>query len=435
MKILLVLILLVLVSGCTTLDQQPGIHLITSQQAPDGRLFLLFENRDVQCALPNCFKDSCREDWQSHTPENHEFGVLLPKGKTMNQLESAPVFLWLRGGGSGWIDKDGLYADSEWRTENYPYFGSIERNQKVMRTYIERMAAREHAAYQKSHGVTSPSLFSRIREQKEDWILVFPSYCTHDSYSGERLAPDGTTRNGWPAVVQAIQKVNAAVGIEYLIVAGSSAGGAGTYKVARDLEPTTGIPVLGGVIDSNPIGGDRIFEYYVNSYEQGGNDLWVPEENKMYENVVCPSNFQPFEGTMTYWPGERLDPEKDYLAGAMNTPTYWTYSKRDYVVCYDAEADVFHDIRVALEAAGDMNVMRESCLDPIDTRSNIPNRCRKHGTVLVSDGPGSLNKDAGIDVEFFTEWNDPERDVGPEQYVDNQNLVEDIMEWIDDLLP
>jgi hypothetical protein len=130
---------------------------------------------------------------------------------------SAPLFVWMHGGGIGWFDATGTPQPSK-----------------------SNMTQDDEATLQAT--LTNPGLLTDIRNDAAGFRVLSVSYCTHDLYSGDgRPDPnnpyknaDGSAKsaNGLLATKAAVAYVQAQYPTTKYFLAGGSAGSAGAYEVA-----------------------------------------------------------------------------------------------------------------------------------------------------------------------------------------------------------
>lgn len=130
---------------------------------------------------------------------------------------SAPLFVWMHGGGIGYFDATGKpQPDTQQMTEQ--------------------------AANTLQGGLTNAGLLTSIRNDPAGFRVLAVSYCDRDLYSGDREADpnnpnldvDGSakTTNGLLATKAAVAFVQATYPTGKYFLAGGSAGSAGAYEVA-----------------------------------------------------------------------------------------------------------------------------------------------------------------------------------------------------------
>ncbi len=229
----------------------------------DGRKVETVELPGLRCFQPNIQFTGIDEhderfvngDWG-----NHEFVFALPKDYSGGSL---PVFLYLRGGGFGWVDTTvpldqvtpDLYGVS-WGEIRGP---GVHFNFALLSTqWWTRKHAYTSFTFEPLEEVPSqagnPSRFlSQLRDRFPEWGILFPSYCSRDAYYGRGERGMDGVRYGYEAVIRALDYVDQHHGIDVLVVGGTSAGGLGAAVIARDLQKDRpDIDLLGAIVDSGP---------------------------------------------------------------------------------------------------------------------------------------------------------------------------------------
>ncbi len=130
---------------------------------------------------------------------------------------SAPLFVWMHGGGIGWFDSTG-----------------------TPRPDTQQMTEQSASALQST--LTNPGLLTSIRNDAAGFRVLAVSYCNRDLYSGAdvrdpnnpNLNADGSakTTNGLVATKAAIAFAQSTYPTSRYFLAGGSAGSAGAYEVA-----------------------------------------------------------------------------------------------------------------------------------------------------------------------------------------------------------
>jgi hypothetical protein len=154
---------------------------------------------------------------------------------------SAPLFVWMHGGGIGWFDASGqVQPTNDQMTENPA--SSLQAQ------------------------LTSPGLLTSIRNDAAAFRVMSVSYCTRDLYSGDgQLDPnnpnhnaDGSakTTNGLLATKAAVSFAESQYPTTKYFLSGGSAGSAGAYEVAW-AEQASNNPPAGVVGDASVLNAEQ----------------------------------------------------------------------------------------------------------------------------------------------------------------------------------
>jgi hypothetical protein len=154
---------------------------------------------------------------------------------------SAPLFVWMHGGGVGWFDSTG-----------------------TPRPDTQQMTEQSASTLQST--LTNAGLLTSIRNDPAGFRVLAVSYCNRDVYSGAdvrdpnnpNLNPDGSpkTTNGLVATKAAIAFEQSTYPTSKYFLAGGSAGSAGAYEVAW-AEQASGDPPAGVVGDASVINAEQ----------------------------------------------------------------------------------------------------------------------------------------------------------------------------------
>ena len=174
---------------------------------------------------------------------DYSFMVMNPGG---NPDATAPLWVYLHGGGQGYWDDNGDYQGLPFQNEN------SWNHQETLQGLISGVQARVLDA---NGQLKDQTLVRRI---KEGYRLLVVSYCDHDFYSGLGTPyPNHPTNpnaqvNGLQATMAAIDYTSANYPTTHVWAHGTSAGGPGVWALASSYG-SEGAPLTGVVADSGAV--------------------------------------------------------------------------------------------------------------------------------------------------------------------------------------
>jgi hypothetical protein len=205
---------LVLLSGCQLAFDAPGQTLLiekVDESTADGWRFEFFRNRAYPCSQPN--PDG------STGYQTFVIGTRVGEPDT----ETRPLWVFLRGGGSGWVEPDGTAFQNGTNMREEPFADVRQR-------------------------LLQGGLMARVRDHPAGFRGLAVSMCNRDTYGGSNnpdpnnFTPEGDQRftNGLLATKAAIEFTRSRVATSDFFLHGGSAGSAGTYHVAYSMETKMG---------------------------------------------------------------------------------------------------------------------------------------------------------------------------------------------------
>jgi hypothetical protein len=264
------LVALVVLSGCQLAFDAPGqtAQIVkVDESASEGWRFEYFENREYPCSQPNLDGSTGYQTFVIGSRDADDASV------------TRPLWVFLRGGGSGWVDPDGT-------------------------AYQNGTNMREESFEDVRGRLLQSGLMARIRNHPDGFRMLAVSMCNRDTYGGSNnpdpnnFTAEGTQRvtNGLLATKAAISFATARASTSDFFLHGGSAGSAGTYHVAYALE-TMGNPPAGIVAD----GGIRNDAWELARIEQGtcaspyGGPEWEAKFAPRVHSVLRAPSSQPHE--------------------------------------------------------------------------------------------------------------------------------------------
>lgn len=263
-----IVVAVLLLSGCQlAFDAGGKTSLIEKidESVSGGLRFEYFRNLAYPCSQPNLDGST---GYQTFV-----IGTRVGEADTVMR----PLWAFLRGGGSGWIEADGT-----------PFQGGKNMREESFNE------VRQH--------LLRPGLMERIRNHPAGFRGLAVSMCNRDVYGGSNnpdpnnFADDGNQRstNGLLATKAALEFTTTRHATSDYFLHGGSAGSVGTYHVAYSLE-TMGIPPAGIVAD----GGIRNDAWETARIEQGtctspyGGPEWVAKFAPRVHSVLREPASQP----------------------------------------------------------------------------------------------------------------------------------------------
>lgn len=293
--VVVVVAFVAVLTGCQSPFDGPGdttqIVKVDELVTSDGWRYEYFENLAYPCSQNNLDPDE-----QGH--QTFVIGTRVGEADTT----ARPLWVFLRGGGSGWIEADGT-------------------------AFEDGANMREESFSEVRQRLRQPGLMARIRNHPAGFRGLAVSMCNRDVYGGannpdpNNFDRDGNQRstNGLLATKAAIDFARARHATSAYFLHGGSAGSAGTYHVSYSLQ-AMGTPPVGIVADS----GIR-------------NDAW---EAARIDQGICNSRYGGPEWEAKFAPrihtelrGPQSQPHELVASGALSVPIVQLWNQGDGTTC------------------------------------------------------------------------------------------------------
>lgn len=350
----------------------------------DGREAERFQNLDYACGQPDVPGNPA-------TTGVHEFTLYYPVGYDRSHPRPFVLYAWLIGGDIGWIDVDGRYSGGKPGTYRGPAF-------------VATAAYNRDRMLKFGQGENISELVSRMKAAHPEWAFLMPSYCSHDVYNGMGEGAD-FPRYGWLALVGAIKYVRDHFGITEMFAEGVSAGGSGSFFLARDLERVLpDVPLRGVVFNS------EAHESALGPLYDDNQTLILPDPRGGTAVVPCEADFEPLKvgelRVTTEAGGLPFAAAEDILAGMVQVPIYHVWGRRESQFCQDEQySDQFLHGPIARAIVAVNPAQRSWNRRVCEENPEWPLPCGKHGVLdgLPDLEAGDRNPDVAADVQAWVE--------------------------------
>jgi hypothetical protein len=294
-RLVAVVVAVLVLAGCQAPFDAPGdttqIVKVDEFVTGDGWRYEYFRNEAYPCSQNNLDPDV--QGYQT-------FVIASRVGEP--DTAARPLWVFLRGGGSGWIEADGS-----------PFEGGANMREESFGEVRQRLR--------------QPGLMGRIRNHPAGFRGLAVSMCNRDVYGGannpdpNNFDADGNQRatNGLIATTAAIEFTVERHATSSFFLHGGSAGSAGTYHVSSSLQ-AMGTPPAGIVAD----GGIR-------------NDAW---EAARIDQGICNSRYGGPEWEAKFAPrihtdlrGPQNQPHELVASGALSVPIVQLWNQGDGTTC------------------------------------------------------------------------------------------------------
>jgi hypothetical protein len=376
-----VLAVVLLLSGCQLAFDAAGQTssiVKVDELTADGWRFEYFRNEAYHCSQPNL----------DGTTGYQTFVISTRVGEPDTDIR--PLWVFLRGGGSGWIEADGTAFQNGTNMREEPF---ADVRQRLLQS----------------------GLMARIRNHPAGFRGLAVSMCNRDAYGGSNnpdpnnFAADGQQRvtNGLLATKAAIAFARSRAATSEFFLHGGSAGSVGTYHLAYSLE-TMDDPPAGIVAD----GGIRNDAWELARIDQGtcsspyGGPEWEAKFSPRVHSELRPPSSQPHELV---------------TSGALTVPIVQLWNQGDGTTCRATPM-------VCPTANGSVSMGASDCKNEL-LRSVIEGPTSDGRSLALGVCVTSANSTVPCDIHVTSNRNLANSDPAyPADYIST------IVDWVDDRL-